>query len=211
MARKENEIFRSFPRGQPMTLTLATGNPHKTRELRALLGDAVELRDLSAVPGFSMPEETGATLEENAILKALALARDQPGLVLADDSGLEVDALGGAPGVFSARYAGATATDADNVARLLAALEGEEDRSARFRCVLAVAEEGHLLVTLDGLLEGAIATGRRGESGFGYDPVFVPAGETRSLAEFSATEKNRISHRAKAAEKLRAWLERSRR
>jgi XTP/dITP diphosphohydrolase len=186
-------------------LVIATFNPDKRAELADLLGmPGVEWVDLSGFPGASPPEENGDSLEANARIKAEA-ARRRTGLgAIADDTGLEVDALGGEPGVRAARYAGETATYADNVTKLLENLAGvpDEERTARFRtaCVALLAD-GTSLVS-EGVLEGRIAAAPRGSRGFGYDPVFVPEGETRTLAELTPDEKNAISHRARAARAL---------
>lgn len=187
---------------------LATRNPHKTWEFAEILGDAFDVRDLTDAPEVPAVEETGFTFEANAILKAVETSKHVPGMVVADDSGLEVDALQGAPGIYSARYAGAGATDAENVAKLLAELSRHPSgpHSARFRCSLALAREGTLLETFLGVVEGTIADAPRGVGGFGYDPVFQPAGLTRTFAELAAAEKNRISHRASAIRRLRAAL-----
>lgn len=190
-------------------LLLATRNSHKTREFAEILGEEFVVQDLAAEAGVPLVEETGATFAENAILKAVAVSKCFPGLVVADDSGLEVDALDGAPGVYSARYAGAGAKDGDNIARLLSELRGGSAGplpAARFRCVLALAREGKLVETFAGVVEGAIVDGPRGKAGFGYDPVFQPAGLTQTFAELSAKEKNRISHRANAIRLLRGAL-----
>ena len=190
-------------------LLLATRNPHKTQEFAEILGDEFQVRDLSGEPDMPPIEETGSTFAENAILKAVAVSSRFPGLVVADDSGLEVDALDGAPGVYSARYAGPDANDGDNVARLLGELRRRGTGrlpSARFRCVLAVAEGGKVIETFDGVVEGAIVDAPRGSNGFGYDPVFQPAGLTQTFGELPAEEKNRISHRANAIRVLRAAL-----
>jgi XTP/dITP diphosphohydrolase len=190
-------------------LLLATRNPHKTREFAQILGADFELRDLSSHPELLAIEETGLTFAENAILKAVAASRHSPDLVVADDSGLEVDVLNGAPGIYSARYAGDGASDNENVAKLLAELGKHPDdrpHSARFRCVLALAREGKVLGTFEGIVEGTIADAPRGPAGFGYDPVFQPVGSTQTLAEISPVEKNRISHRGRAIQLLRAEL-----
>jgi len=190
-------------------LLLATRNPHKTREFSEMLGSAFAVRDLSEEPDASVIEETGSTFAENAILKAVGISKQFPGLVVADDSGLEVDALNGAPGVFSARYAGPEANDQDNIGRLLSELRGRsltDPACARFRCVLALARDGELLDTFAGEVEGTIVGEPRGSAGFGYDPVFQPAGLTKTFAELSAVEKNRISHRARAIRLLRDAL-----
>jgi XTP/dITP diphosphohydrolase len=192
-----------------MDLLLATRNAHKARELRELLGVDFELRDLSAFPNIAPAEETGNTFAENAALKAIAASQDrqlQHALVIADDSGLEVDALGGAPGIYSARYAGENATDAANIDKLLGQLRSDSNRSARFRCVIAVARAGKLLTIVEGAVEGTIVDPPRGNAGFGYDPVFQPLGFDKTFAEMPPELKNRISHRAKAAAPLREKL-----
>ncbi len=190
-------------------LLLATRNSHKTLEFCEILGGEFAVRDLLAEPAAPVIEETGATFADNAILKAVGISKQFPGLVVADDSGLEVDALDGAPGVFSARYAGPEANDHDNIERLLSELCGRSltgPPSARFRCVLALARDGELLDTFAGAVEGTIVDEPRGGDGFGYDPVFQPAGLTKTFAELSAVEKNRISHRAQAIRLLRDAL-----
>lgn len=184
----------------PFVLTLATGNPHKAKELEALLSDwSVDLRtaaDLSQPPAVI---EDQATLEGNARKKAVEwfAAVDAP--VLADDTGLEVEALGGRPGVYSARFAGPGADDAANRAALLAALNGEVTRTAQFRTVLAFTE-GTTVRLFEGICRGRILTEERGTHGFGYDALFVPMGYERSFAELPPDEKNRISHRGRALE-----------
>lgn len=188
-------------------LLLATHNCHKVEEFRQILGDRFEILDMSVLPELSTPDETGATFEENARLKASHAAAHYSGMVLADDSGLEVDALGGAPGVLSARYAGLQATDADNVARLLADLEAFPDnRSARFCCVIACAGPTAAMFTVSGAVEGKIRREPAGATGFGYDPVFEPQGCFKTFAELSPVEKNCLSHRAAAIERLAAIL-----
>jgi len=189
-------------------LLLATRNLHKTREFAQILGDAFEVHDLSNVTELPAVEETGLTFEANAILKAVETSKHFQGLVVADDSGLEVDALQGAPGIYSARYAGEHASDAANIAKLLAELTQCEAAPcwARFRCSLALAQGGKLLKTFDGVVEGTIVSAPRGQAGFGYDPVFQPQGFQQTFAELSPTEKNRISHRTKAVWSLRAVL-----
>ena len=192
-----------------MDLLLATHNPHKTREFAQLLRGQFRVRDLRAHPDFEPAAENGRTFEENAIAKALAAARQVDGLVIADDSGLEVHALGGAPGIFSARYAGDKAEDSQNVEKLLrelAVLSPMPSRRARFRCVLALARRGELIDTVEGSVEGNIADNPRGEDGFGYDPIFVPAGFDHTFAEMPPELKNRLSHRARAVVALRDRL-----
>jgi XTP/dITP diphosphohydrolase len=183
-------------------LVLATANPDKADEIRAVMLDAGLTVDLLPRP-VDVPEvdETGPTLEDNARLKAVALCAATGWPAVADDTGLAVDALGGAPGVFSARYAGEAATYADNVAKLLAEL-AEVDlgaRTARFSTVaLARWPDGREVAAI-GEVEGIIATRARGTGGFGYDPVFVPVeGDGRTFAEMSAEEKHRVSHRGRA-------------
>ena len=190
-------------------LLLATRNAHKTREFSEILGQGFVVRDLSGKPDAPVIEETGRTFAENAILKAVGISKRFPGLVVADDSGLEVDALDGAPGVYSARYAGPNATDAENIALLLSELvKSSKGRpfTARFRCVLAVARAGKILNTVDGVIEGTIVDSPRGSSGFGYDPVFQPGGLDQTFGELSSATKNEISHRAVAIRALRTVL-----
>jgi len=187
-------------------LVLATANPHKTAEMRAILeqlGFTVHPRP-SDVPDV---DETALTLEGNALLKAHALVGATGMVAVADDTGLFVDALDGQPGVRSARYAGDDATDEANVVKLLGALSGIEARSARFRTVIAVVFPDGREVLVDGVLEGAISLAPRGSGGFGYDPVFAP-NETlgRTLAELSVDEKNTMSHRARALRALPSAL-----
>ena len=189
-----------------MKLVLATANPDKARELAALLeGFEVVLRP----PDLPDVEETEDTLEGNARLKAVAVMAATGEAAVADDTGLEVDALGGRPGVFAARYAGPDATYADNVAKLLGELEGvpHEGRRARFHTVaVAVFPEGREIIA-EGWVEGTIAEAARGEAGFGYDPVFVPdRGDGRTFAEMSAEEKAAVSHRGRALRALAAQL-----
>ncbi|MBK7384375.1 MAG: RdgB/HAM1 family non-canonical purine NTP pyrophosphatase [Flavobacteriales bacterium] len=188
-----------------MRIVLCTGNPGKVAELRALLPVRIELVTLGelGIPG-DLPE-SGETLEENALQKARYVF-ERCGLpCLSDDTGLAVEALGGAPGVHSARYAG-TARDADaNMDRLLRELEGVKDRSAAFRTVLAlVGPEGEQL--FEGSVHGRIGEKPIGKGGFGYDPIFLPQGSSRTFAEMDAEAKNRISHRALAMEKFLDWI-----
>jgi XTP/dITP diphosphohydrolase len=190
---------------------LASANPGKLRELAALLAPfSLELIAQSAL-GIDSPPETGATFEANALLKARHAASSAGLPALADDSGLEVDALGGGPGVRSARFAGEGASDAQNLARLLAQLASvpAEHRQARYRCVVVLVRSGEDDTPLiaRGSWEGRIAERPRGAGGFGYDPVFVPAGEQRTAAELSPEEKNAVSHRARALEALIAMLQ----
>jgi XTP/dITP diphosphohydrolase len=192
-------------------LLIATKNAHKTAEIRALLGTAWEVTDLNACPELASPEETGATFAENAAIKAVAAAERGSGFVLADDSGLEVDGLGGAPGVRSARYAGEGASDAENRAKLIQALAAEgirgKARSARFTCAMALASDGRVLGTFHGTVEGVICNRERGEGGFGYDSLFIPEGHCETFAQLAGEAKNRISHRARALRATLEWLQ----
>ena len=193
-----------------MQLIVATRNAHKTREITQILGSALAVQDLTTHPEISEIAENGTSFEENAKLKAITVSKQLPGLVIADDSGLEVEALGGAPGIHSARYAGKNASDNEKIAKLLGELANldtkGDPRRARFRCVLAVAREGRVLGTFEGVVEGEIAERSRGSHGFGYDPVFVPDGFEETFAELPEELKNSISHRAKAIRKLQAKL-----
>jgi XTP/dITP diphosphohydrolase len=191
-------------------LVLATRNAHKTFEFRLLLGPDYRISDLSLHPEISEVEETGITFEENARLKASAVSQQIPGWVVADDSGLEVGSLGGKPGVRSARYAGEHASDAANRTRLLQEMAGlppNVSRQGRFRCVLVLATAGEVIATFNGAVDGTIARGEKGTGGFGYDPIFLPDNSSRTFAEFSAEEKNAISHRGMAVAQLRTFLE----
>jgi XTP/dITP diphosphohydrolase len=193
-----------------MDLLLATRNAHKTREFAEILGEGFRVDDLSSLGDFPPIEETGRTFAENAIVKALTASQDRHLLVIADDSGLEVDALEGAPGIYSARYAGENATDEQNIEKLLRELAGRESRKARFRCVIALARDGKLLGEFEGTVEGTIVDLARGRGGFGYDPVFRPDGFDQTFGELPAETKNRISHRAKAIAALRDALSKTR-
>jgi XTP/dITP diphosphohydrolase len=190
-----------------LRLVCASANPHKATEIAAILGDAVEL--MPRPPEVPDVVEDGDTLLENARLKARALCAATGVDAVADDTGLEVDALDGAPGVHSARYAGEQATYADNVDKLLAELARHPGlaRTARFRTVAVVARPDGTEIVAEGIVDGHITDAPRGADGFGYDPVFAPAdGDGRTFAEMSADDKNAISHRGRAfralAEKL---------
>ena len=199
-------------RTQPLKIVLATRNKKKLGELkRVLAGAHVELKGLDAFPGAPEVEETGATFEENAVLKASQVAKSTGHYALSDDSGLEVDALGGEPGVFSARYAGANANDQKNLDKLLLELKPvpEGKRTARFRAVIALAApDGSVVRTFSGAVEGAIGFSPAGENGFGYDPVFYPQGHDRTFAQMESGEKDAMSHRARALQKLKKYLSR---
>ncbi len=185
-------------------LILATRNAGKLHEFRHLLaGVTRQVIGLDAFPSLPPVPETGTTFEENARLKARAVQAQTGGWVIADDSGLCVDALGGAPGVFSARYAGEQASDADNVAKLLAALRDvpAAQRTARFVCVLALVTDTEE-TCFTGVCTGTLTETPRGSCGFGYDPLFIPTGDTRTFAEMTPAEKAVYSHRARAAQAL---------
>jgi XTP/dITP diphosphohydrolase len=188
---------------------VATANAHKLRELADLFA-GMDVTLVARPEGLAMPEETGATFLANARLKARAIAQATGEIALADDSGLEVDALGGDPGVRSARYAGHPSDDAANNAKLLADLRGIHgaNRRARFRCVLALVAPDGKELTAEGRFEGFVLDAPKGAGGFGYDPLFQPEGDTRSLAEYADAEKNAVSHRGRAARRLREMLER---
>jgi XTP/dITP diphosphohydrolase len=187
---------------------LATANPDKAGEIRAILGDGVAL--LARPPDVPDVDETGETLLDNARLKAVALVEATGEAAIADDTGLEVDALGGAPGVYSARYAGPDASYADNVAKLSAALDGAagpDARRARFRTVAIARWPDGREVACEGTVEGWIAPDPRGDAGFGYDPLFVPdEGDGRTFAEMPAADKDRLSHRGRAFRALAVHL-----
>ena len=189
------------------SLLLGTRNPGKIHEIKLILGDvalgdvALELCSLNDFPNVAVAEENADTYGANAILKAQFYARETGITALADDSGLEVEALGGAPGVLSARYAGEHATDADRRNLLLSELTktGSDNRRARFVCAIAIASvDGEVLNVSEGICEGTITFAPRGTSGFGYDPLFVPDGYDETFAELSDAVKNQISHRARA-------------
>lgn len=188
------------PHAPAIPLLVSTRNLHKVGEIRAILGERFAVCDLSAVPEMPEVEESGTTFEENAGLKALAASVRFDGWVIADDSGLEVDALGGEPGVRSARYAGESADDAANNALLLKNLAARPDapRSARFRCAIVLARHGKKLAAFSGSVEGTLLPAPRGTAGFGYDPLFIPDGYRETFAELGSEIKNALSHRARA-------------
>lgn len=196
-----------------LRLLVASSNRGKLAELRSLLADLpVEVLSLSDVlPDAPPVVEDGETFQENALIKARAAARRANLVTLAEDSGLEVDALGGRPGVRSARFARDGATDAENNAALLSALEGVGDgeRQARFRCVMVLLDpaSGEAPLVTEGTCEGRIGREAKGTGGFGYDPLFVVADCGRTMAELDEVEKNRVSHRGKAARAMRSALE----
>lgn len=193
----------------PVTLIIGTHNLKKGREIAQILETpGLRLLTLDAFPDAPDPVEDGTTFEENAVKKATELADALGAVVAADDSGLEVDALGGRPGIFSARYAGEHGNDPKNIEKLLAELAGvpAARRTARFRCVAALAAPGRLLTTAEGRLEGTIAEQPRGHNGFGYDPVFLVPDLGCTAAELEPDAKHRISHRGQAFRRLGAAL-----
>ena len=199
--------------GMKKSLIIATFNAHKAGEIRAILPSLpLRLRTLAEFPEAAPAAEDGVTLEENAVKKASAAARFTGSWALADDTGLEVDALGGAPGVRSARYAGENASGADNNARLLGELAGVPDarRSARFATVMALVSPSGEIALSRGVLEGRITLAPRGVNGFGYDPLFEPEGSALTLAELPDAKKNVLSHRARALAGLLPLLQKLR-
>ena len=188
-------------------IILATRNPGKVDEIRALLSDLpVEIIPADALDEPLIVEEDADTLEGNAEKKARAYTERYQLPALADDTGLEVDALNGAPGVHTARFAGPDATATDNTRKMIAELEGVDDRGARFRTVACFVDSSGAAHPFHGVCEGRIAKKPRGKQGFGYDPIFVPAGHDQTFAEMDADDKNAISHRKKAMEAVRTFL-----
>lgn len=188
-------------------ILIATKNKGKAKDFESIFGPlGYTVKTLDDVASHLDVEETGSTFEENAILKAEALANELNTIVIADDSGLEVDALNGEPGIYSARYAGEAKSDDANMDKLLANLEGvpAEDRTARFVCAIALAQPGKETVAYRGTCEGVIAKERRGEYGFGYDPIFFVPAQKKMMAELTPEQKSAISHRGAAIQKLRA-------
>ena len=196
--------------GRP-TLVVATGNLGKLKEIREILGPEVSLLSLQDFPDLPEIVEDGDTFQANAIKKAQTVASVTGHPALGDDSGLEVDALNGAPGVYSARFAGEAATDAENNALLLERLQDvpEAERAARFRCVVAIAAPDGAAHISEGSCEGRILAAPRGDGGFGYDPLFLVPELGRSFAELAPSEKNRISHRGRALQAARPLIERA--
>lgn len=188
-----------------MKLIIATQNQNKVKELQALMPNFIELHSLKDIGCEDDIPETAKTLEGNASQKSKYVVDKFQVNCFSDDTGLEVDALGGAPGVYSARYAGPQKNSEDNMDLLLKNLEGESNRKARFRTVISlILNEKEFM--FDGIVEGHISESKMGEKGFGYDPVFIPDGFTKSFAQMSANEKNAISHRGRAVEKLIQFL-----
>lgn len=197
--------------GSGVTILIATRNRHKVRELRRLLrGIPVRLLTLERFPDIPSAREDGATFRANAVKKAVAASRHIPLPVLAEDSGLAVRALGGAPGVRSARFAGPRQDDRANVEKLLSVLRRvpPSRRQGRFVCVMALAIGGRLIRTFEGRCAGAISLAPAGRTGFGYDPVFIPRGLKKTFAELGDRVKDRLSHRTRAVRGFSAWLKR---
>ncbi|CCU59334.1 Nucleoside 5-triphosphatase RdgB (dHAPTP, dITP,XTP-specific) [Bacillus subtilis E1] len=189
---------------------IATHNPGKVKEFKEILEPrGYDVKSLAEIGFTEEIEETGHTFEENAILKAEAVAKAVNKMVIADDSGLSIDNIGGRPGVYSARYAGEQKDDQANIEKVLSELKGieKEQRTARFRCALAVSIPGEETKTVEGHVEGYIAEEPRGEYGFGYDPIFIVKDKDKTMAELTSDEKNKISHRADALKKLSKLLE----
>ena len=191
----------------PPRLILATRNAHKTAEIRAMLGDRFEVLNVTAFPECPHIEETGTTFLENARLKALGISRQLDGWVLADDSGLEVDSLGGAPGVWSSSFGGQEGNDVLNNMCLLVEMAGAPERSARFRCTMVLARDGHEQANFTGVVEGRIIHEPRGEHGFGYDPLFIPDGYDKTFGELGEEVKNTLSHRSRALARIIDYLD----
>jgi len=187
------------------TIVFATNNAHKLEEIRAIVTDRINIVSLSEIGCHDDIPETADTLEGNALLKATHIKEHFGFDCFADDTGLEVEALNGEPGIRSARYAGEAHDSNANIEKLLLALEGQQNRKARFRTVIALIENGHALF-FEGVINGQIIAEKRGKTGFGYDPVFIPDGYEQTFAELGTTEKNKISHRALAACKLAEHL-----
>ena len=189
-------------------LTVATGNTGKAKEFGELLGDQWTIKTLLDYPELPDVVEDGDSFEANACKKAVEISQIVAGPVLADDSGLEVDFLDGAPGIFSARYAGETKDDEANNAKLIQELADvpDEARGAQFHCALAVAENGQILATFDGIIRGKILREPRGSNGFGYDPYFMPDGYDVTTAQMEPADKHAISHRGKAGREAAAFL-----
>lgn len=189
---------------------IATHNPGKVKEFKEILEPrGYDVKSLAEIGFTEEIEETGHTFEENAIMKAEAVAKAVNKMVIADDSGLSIDNLGGRPGVYSARYAREQKDDQANIEKVLSELKGieKEQRTARFRCALAVSIPGEETKTVEGHVEGYIAEEPRGEYGFGYDPIFIVKDKDKTMAELTSDEKNKISHRADALKKLSKLLE----
>ncbi len=189
-----------------MKIVFATNNIHKLKEIRQILGSDFEILSLNDIGCHEDIAETADTMEGNALLKAQYVYDHYHYSCFADDSGLEVDALHGAPGIYSARYAGEGHDSEANMQKLLSELGENNNRNARFRTVIALIEKEGGIKTFEGIIEGHIAYEKRGTGGFGYDPLFIPEGYDQSFAELGAELKNQISHRARAVAKLEKYL-----
>ncbi|MBQ3188840.1 MAG: non-canonical purine NTP diphosphatase [Bacteroidaceae bacterium] len=188
-----------------MKLVFATNNKHKLEEVRSILGDRVEVLSLNDINCHDDIPETAETLQGNALIKARYIYNKYGIDCFADDTGLEVDALNGEPGVYSARYAGEQHCSEDNMNKLLQNLTGKTNRNAQFRTVIALIINGEETL-FDGIVKGTISKEKTGDSGFGYDPIFVPEGHTESFAQMDSKQKNKISHRYRAVVKLCDYL-----
>ena len=189
-----------------MKIVFATNNSHKLEEIRQIFGSDFEILSLNDIGCHEDIPETANTIEGNALQKAQYIYDHYHMSCFADDTGLEVDALNGAPGVYSARYAGEGHDSEANMKKLLAELGENNNRKARFRTVIALIEEKGDIKTFEGIIEGHIAYEKSGHGGFGYDPIFIPIGYDQSFAELGAEIKNKISHRARAVQKLEKYL-----
>lgn len=188
-----------------MKLVFATNNRHKLQEVRDILGDRVEVLSLNDINCNDDIPETGSTLEENALIKARWINEKYGYNCFADDTGLEVEALDGAPGVYSARYAGEDCNPQANMHKLLENLTNKNNRNAQFRTVIALIIDNKEIL-FDGVVKGVISESKMGEAGFGYDPIFIPEGYKMSFAQMDSTVKNSISHRYRATEKLNDYI-----
>lgn len=186
-------------------LVFATNNAHKLEEVRAIVGDRVDLLSLNDINCHEDIDETGLTLEENALIKSKYVKDNYNFNCFGDDTGLEVEALNGAPGVFSARYAGDAHNSEANMLKLLKEMEGKENRNAQFRTVISLILDNKEYL-FEGVIKGRIATEKKGENGFGYDPIFIPDGYDKTFAELGNDIKNEISHRAIATQRLCTFL-----
>ena len=188
-----------------MKLVFATNNKHKLQEVRDIVGDRVEVLSLADIGCYDDIPETADTLQGNALIKARHIYEKYGFDCFADDTGLEVEALDGAPGVYSARYAGEECDSEANMRKLLENLTGKTNRNAQFRTVIALIINGEEML-FNGIVKGAIATEKKGDSGFGYDPIFVPEGHSASFAQISSEMKNSMSHRFRATQQLSDYL-----
>lgn len=189
-------------------MIFATNNQHKLKEIREIAGNDIEIMSLAETGFEGDIPESEETLEGNARQKARFIFEKTGMNCFADDTGLEIDALDGRPGVYSARYAGEGCSFADNIKKVLAELEGKDDRKAKFRCIICLIMDGEEFL-FEGRIDGTITSEEKGDSGFGYDPVFIPGGYSQTFAEMPAYLKNGISHRGRAMQKMRRFLEKA--